>query len=165
MDQHTLRQGEGAKRPSKRVGRGNASGHGTYATRGRKGQHARESVRPGFEGGQVPVVRRAPHLRGFKNPFRTAFRAVNVDVLAERFAAGSTVDGAALHAAGILGSADEPFKVLGRGGLPHALTVKAPRISATAKEAITASGGTFEEQAPADRTPRNRKHRRDQAKG
>ncbi len=165
MDQHNLSQAEGAKRPSKRVGRGNASGHGTYATRGRKGQNARGKVRPGFEGGQVPVVRRAPHLRGFKNPFRTEFRAVNVDVLAERFAAGATVDGTALHAAGILGRADEPFKVLGRGELPHALTVKAPRISATAKEAISASGGTFEEFAPADRTPRDRKHRRGQAKG
>ena len=158
MDQHNLSQADGAKRPSKRVGRGNASGHGTYATRGRKGQNARGKVRPGFEGGQISVVRRAPKLRGFKNPFRTEFRAVNVDVLAERFAAGAVIDGETLHAAGLLGRADEPFKVLGR-------TVKAPRISATAKETISAAGGTFEEFAPANRTPRDRKHRRDQAKG
>jgi len=165
MDQHNLSQAEGAKRPSKRVGRGNASGHGTYATRGRKGQNARGSVRPGFEGGQIPVVRRAPKLRGFKKPFRTEFRAVNIDVLAERFTSGATIDGEALHAAGLLGRADEPFKVLGRGELPFALTVKAPRVSATAKEAITAGGGTVDEFAPADNTQRNRKHRRDQAKG
>ncbi|MBM4411233.1 MAG: 50S ribosomal protein L15 [Chloroflexi bacterium] len=165
MDQHNLSQTEGAKRPSKRVGRGNASGHGTYATRGRKGQNARGGVRPGFEGGQISVVRRAPKLRGFKNPFRTEFRAVNVDVLAERFTAGAVIDGESLHAAGLLGRADEPYKVLGRGELPFALTVKAPRISASAKEVISASGGTFEEFAPADRTPRDRKHRREQAKG
>jgi large subunit ribosomal protein L15 len=165
MDQHNLGQSVGAKRPSKRVGRGNASGHGTYATRGRKGQNARGGVRPGFEGGQISVVRRAPKLRGFKNPFRTEFRAVNIDVLAERFTAGATIDGTALHAAGILGRADEPFKVLGRGELPFALTVRAPRISTTAKEAIAAAGGTADEFAPADRTPRDRKHRRDQAKG
>lgn len=165
MDQHNLSQAVGAKRPSKRVGRGNASGHGTYATRGRKGQNARGGVRPGFEGGQISVVRRAPKLRGFKNPFRTEFRAVNIDVLAERFTAGATIDGTALHAAGILGRADEPFKVLGRGELPFALTVRAPRISTTAKEAIAAAGGTADEFAPADRTPRDRKHRRDQTKG
>ncbi len=165
MDQHNLSQAVGAKRPSKRVGRGNASGHGTYATRGRKGQNSRGKVRPGFEGGQISVVRRAPKLRGFKNPFRTEFRAVNVDVLAERFTAGAVIDGDSLHAAGLLGRADEPFKVLGRGELPFALTVKAPRISATAKEVIVAAGGTADEFAPADRTPRNRKHLRDQAKG
>ena len=90
---------------------------------------------------------------------------MNIDVLAERFTAGATIDGPALHAAGILGRADEPFKVLGRGELPFALTVRAPRISTTAKEAIAAAGGTADEFAPADRTPRDRKHRRDQAKG
>lgn len=165
MDQHTLSQSPGAKRPSKRVGRGNASGTGTYAGRGRKGQKARGAVRPGFEGGQIPLVRRAPHLRGFTNIFRTEFRAVNLDLLGERFASGATVDGETLHAAGVLGSANEPFKILGRGALPHALTITAPRISETAKAAITAAGGSFTETAPADRTPRNRVHRRNQAKG
>ena len=89
---------------------------------------------------------------------------MNVDVIAERFTAGAVIDGDSLYAAGLLGRADEPFKVLGRGELSFAVTVKAPRISATAKETITAAGGTFEEFAPADRTPRDRKHRRDQAK-
>ena len=90
MDQHTLRQTAGAKRSSKRVGRGNASGHGRTAARGMKGQRKRGSVRPGFEGGQISVVRRLPHLRGFKNPTRVEFQAVNLGTLSDRFAAGAT---------------------------------------------------------------------------
>lgn len=160
MDQHTLKQPEGAKRPRKRVGRGNASGTGTTAGRGAKGQRKRGTVRPGFEGGQIPLVRRAPTLRGFKNPTRVEFLALNIDVLADRFPAGSTVDGPALFNQRLLDSPNQPFKVLSRGELSHALTVRAPRLSAAAKEAITNAGGSFEELAPVDRTPRNRVHRR-----
>jgi large subunit ribosomal protein L15 len=160
VDQHTLRQPEGAKRPRKRVGRGNSSGWGTNAGRGQKGQRKRGTVRPGFEGGQIPLVRRAPTLRGFKNPTRVEFLAVNIDMLADRFPAGSTVDGSTLFNERLLNSPNQPFKVLSRGELPHALTVRAPRLSGAAKEAITAAGGSFEELAPADRTPRNRVHRR-----
>jgi large subunit ribosomal protein L15 len=160
VDQHTLKQPEGAKRPRKRIGRGNASGQGTFAGRGFKGQRKRGTVRPGFEGGQIPLVRRAPHLRGFKNFTRVEFLALNLDTLADRFPAGSTVDGATLFNARLLDSPDQPFKILCRGELPHALTVRAPRLSASAKEAITAAGGSFEELAPVDRTPRNRVHRR-----
>lgn len=160
MDQHTLRQSPGAKRPSKRVGRGDASGHGRTATRGMKGQNKRGSVRPGFEGGQISVVRRLPHLRGFKNPTRVEFLAVNLGTLADRFTAGSTVDAQALAAQRLIEDVNQPFKVLARGELNHALTVKAPRLSEGAKAAITAAGGTFEELAPVDPTPRNRIHRR-----
>ncbi|GMU41822.1 MAG: 50S ribosomal protein L15 [Chloroflexota bacterium] len=160
MDQHELRQAEGAKRDRKRVGRGNASGHGTTATRGAKGQRKRGTVRPGFEGGQIPLVRRAPHLRGFKNPTRVEFLPLNLGLLSDRFPAGSVVDGAALFNARLLEAPDQPFKVLARGDVAHALTVKAPRLSDGAKQAITAAGGSFEETAPADRTPRNRVHRR-----
>ncbi len=160
MDQHTLRQPEGAKKDRKRIGRGNASGQGTFAGRGFKGQRKRGKVRPGFEGGQIPLVRRAPHLRGFKNPTRVEFLALNLDVLADRFPAGSTVDGVALFNERLLDSPDQPYKILSRGEIAHALTVRAPRLSAAAKEAITAAGGSFEELAPADRTPRNRVHRR-----
>jgi large subunit ribosomal protein L15 len=160
VDQHTLRQSPGAKRPRKRVGRGDASGTGTSAGRGRKGQNKRESVRPGFEGGQSPMVRRLPRLRGFKNPTRVEFMPVNLGTLAERFEAGATVDGAALFNARLLDSPDQPFKVLAYGEIGHALTVKAPRVSASAREAIAAAGGSVEELAPADRTPRNRIHRR-----
>ena len=117
-------------------------------------------MRPGFEGGQIPLVRRVPHLRGFKNFTRVEFQAVNLDTLAERFPAGSTVDAAALASARLIDDVASPFKVLNRGELGHALTVRAPRLSEAAKAAITAAGGSFEELAPADRTPRNRVHRR-----
>lgn len=160
MDQHTLRQPAGAKSSRKRVGRGVASGWGRTAARGQKGQKKRGSVRPGFEGGQISVVRRAPHLRGFKNPTRVEFLAINLGTLADRFPAGATVDGESLAEARLLDDANQPFKILARGELSHALTVKAPRISESAKEAITRAGGTVEETAPADRTPRNRVHRR-----
>jgi len=125
-----------------------------------KGQRKRGTVRPGFEGGQISVVRRLPHLRGFKNPTRVEFLAINLETLAERFEAGATVDGEALAAIRLLDDANQPFKVLARGELTHALTVKAPRLSEGAKEAITSAGGSFEELAPVDRTPRNRVHRR-----
>lgn len=160
MDQHTLRQAAGAKRPSKRVGRGVASGSGRTASRGMKGQNKRGSTRPGFEGGQIPLVRRLPRLRGFTNPTRTEFLAINLSTLAERFEAGATVDGESLKAAGVLKNAAEPFKILARGELGHALTVKAPRISQGARAAIEQAGGSVEELAPADRTPRDRIHRR-----
>ena len=149
MDQHTLRQAAGAKRNRKRVGRGPGSGTGTSAGRGRKGQHSRGSVRLGFEGGQIALVRRVPHLRGFKNFNRVEFQAVNLGTLADRFPAGATVDAEALAAARLIDSVASPFKVLARGEIGHALTVRATRLSASAKEAITAAGGSFEELAPA----------------
>ena len=162
MDQHTLRPPTGAKRPRLRRGRGNASGKGTYSGRGLKGQKARSGgkVRPGFEGGQIPLIRRLGRKPGFRNPFRTEFQAVNLRDLEHRFAAGDVVDGQALAAIRLIDDADEPFKVLGDGELTHALTVRAPRLSASAKEAITAAGGSFEELAPAVRRVRNRIHRR-----
>jgi large subunit ribosomal protein L15 len=160
VDQHTLRQPAGARRPRKRLGRGNATGQGTYAGRGRKGQKARGSVRPGFEGGQIPLVRRLPRLRGFRNFNRVEFLAINLEDLATRFEAGATVDAEALVAARLLEDLDQPFKVLARGELPHALTVNAPRLSQAAKDAITAAGGSFDELAPALKRVRNRVHRR-----
>lgn len=160
MDQHTLRPPKGAKRPPKRIGRGSGSGTGTYSGRGLKGQKSRGKVRPGFEGGQIPMVRRLPRLRGFKNPTRIEFEAVNVSDLELRFESGATVDAESLAAERLIDGANAPFKVLGRGELSKALTVRAPRLSESAKQAITAAGGSFEELAPADRTPRNRIHRR-----
>ncbi len=165
MDQHTLRQAPGAKHPRKRIGRGDSSGQGTYAGRGRKGQKARGTVPPQFEGGQIPLVRRLGRLRGFRNAFRIEFQAINLRDLERRFEAGATVDGEALAAARLLDDANQPFKVLGVGALSHALTVKAPRLSASAKEAITAAGGSFEELAPAERRVRNRVHRRGESQG
>lgn len=165
MDQHSLSQPPGAKRARKRIGRGVGSGQGTYAGRGRKGQKARNNIHPRFEGGQNPLVRRIGHLRGFRNFNRVEFHPVNVGDLGERFAAGARVDGAALVAAGLLNDADQPFKVLGGGELGHALTVVAPRLSASARAAITGAGGSFEETAPAEHRVRNRVHRRGEEAG
>ena len=162
MDQHLLKPPVGSKRPRKRVGRGDSSGHGTYSTRGNKGQKARSGgkVRIGFEGGQIPLVRRLGHLRGFKNALRVEFQPVNLRDLARHFAAGATVDGEALMALRLIEDADQPFKVLAMGSLPHALTVRAPRLSEAAKAAITEAGGSFEELSPAAHRVRNRIHRR-----
>lgn len=160
MDQHTLRQPAGAKRTRKRLGRGNATGQGTYAGRGRKGQKARNKVRPGFEGGQNPLVRRVPKLRGFRNFRRVEFQPVNLEDLAARFESGATINGEALVALRLIEDADAPFKVLARGEISHPLQVTAPRLSQAAKDAITAAGGTFEELAPAEKRVRNRIHRR-----
>lgn len=160
MDQHTLRQPKGAKQASKRVGRGAGSGQGTYAGRGRKGQKARNKVRAQFEGGQMPLVRRLGHTRGFRNFNRIEFQAVNLRDLGRRFEAGATVNGESLAAAGLIDSPNAPYKVLASGTIDRALTVTAPRLSEAAKQAITTAGGTFEETAPAQKRIRNRIHRR-----
>jgi large subunit ribosomal protein L15 len=160
VEQHSLRPPKGAKRGAKRVGRGGGSGTGTYSGRGVKGQKARGHVRPGFESGHITMIRRLPRLRGFKNPTRVEFQAVNLADLERVFDAGATVDAESLAAARLIEGVQEPYKVLGRGSLSKRLTVLAPRLSEAAKQGITAAGGTFEESAPADRTPRNRIHRR-----
>jgi len=160
VDQHTLRQASGAKRPRKRIGRGASSGQGTYAGRGMKGQKARGNVPAHFEGGQIPLVRRLGHKRGFRNFARVEFQAVNLDDLARRFEGGATIDGEALVAVRLIDDAEAPFKVLGRGSLDRAFTIVAPRLSAGAKEAITGAGGSWEELAPAAKRVRNRIHRR-----
>lgn len=162
MDQHQLQPPRGAKKSRLRRGRGNASGKGTYSGRGLKGQKARSGgkVRPGFEGGQIPLIRRLARKPGFRNFSRVEFQAVNLRDIAARFEAGAAVDGEALAAARLIDGPDEPFKVLADGELGHALTVRAPRLSAAAKEAISAAGGSFEELAPAVKRVRNRIHRR-----
>lgn len=160
MDQHTLKQAKGARRPRKRIGRGVGSGQGTYAGRGVKGQKKRGKVPAWFEGGQMPLTRRISHRPGFRNFNRVEYQAVNLKDLAERFEAGATVDGETLAAAGLIDDANQPFKVLANGELAHKLTVNAPRLSASAKEAITAAGGSFDELSPAVKKVRNRIHRR-----
>lgn len=162
MDQHLLKPPAGAKRSRIRRGRGNAAGKGTYSGRGLKGQKARSGgkVRPGFEGGQIPLMRRLARKPGFRNPFRIEFQAVNLRDIAVHFEADAIVDGETLAAVGLIDGADELFKVLADGELSHALTVRAPRISAAAKDAISAAGGSFEELDPAVKRIRNRIHRR-----
>ena len=143
MQQHELRQPKGATHKRKRVGRGNASGHGTYSTRGMKGQKARSGggVRPGFEGGQLPLTRRMARKRGFTNAFRIDYEEVNVGKL-ERFGAGATVTAETLRAAR-LAQTKRPLKILGFGDLTVALTVEAARFSKGAREKIEAAGGSI----------------------
>src|SRR5438105_13842110 len=122
MQQHELRQPRGATHKRKRVGRGNASGHGTYSGKGLKGQKARAGggVRPGFEGGQLPLIRRMARKRGFRNPFRVDYEEVNVGQLA-KFEAGGEVNPQSLLGARIIRNIRKPVKILGAGALSTAL--------------------------------------------
>jgi large subunit ribosomal protein L15 len=141
---NTLSPVRGANRKPKRVGRGIGSGHPKTATRGHKGQKSRSgsSIRPGFEGGQMPLHRRLPK-RGFHNIFRKEFAIVNLESLAE-FPAGAAVDPAILVEKGIVRKAKDGIKILGSGELAHALHVRTHRISKSAMEKIQKAGGTVE---------------------
>jgi large subunit ribosomal protein L15 len=132
----------GSTHKKKRIGRGNASGHGTYATRGIKGQQSRSGpdLRIGFEGGQNPLIRGLSRKRGFTNRFRVEYEVVNVSALA-KLPAGSTVTPATLREAGIVKSASKPVKVLGDGDLDVKLDVEVEKISAGARQKIEAAGG------------------------
>ena len=147
MKLHELLPAEGSKKNRKRVGRGNASGQGTYAGRGRKGQHARAGSGGHIyrEGGNLPFVRKLPFARGvgFVSIFKTHYTPVNLDQLAA-FKADSEVTPDVLAEVGFIKSAKLPVAVLGRGELPHALTVKAHRFSKSAQQKIKAAGGTVE---------------------
>lgn len=150
MEAHELKPPAGSRHKRKRVGRGNASGHGTYSGRGMKGQKARSGggVRLGFEGGQTPLIKRLPHRRGFTNIFRVEYAPVNVSQL-ERFEAGTEVTPELLRQVGIIKSLRQPVKLLGDGQISKALTVRVHRFSAAAKEKIEAAGGKAEEVAHA----------------
>lgn len=146
MKLHDLRPAQGARGKRKRVGRGISAGQGKTAGRGTKGQNARSGggVRPYFEGGQLPLVRRLPQKRGFTNIWKVYYEPVNLDRL-DHFEAGSEVTPQTLAEAGIIKSPSEPVVILGRGDLDRALTVKAQRFSASARAKIEAAGGTVEE--------------------
>jgi large subunit ribosomal protein L15 len=143
MKLHHLRPAEGAKKDRKRVGRGRAGVRGKTAGRGTKGTGARKNVPAGFEGGQMPLQRRVPKLKGFTNPNRVEYTAVNVEVLGRYFKAGQMVTPEALYEHG-LARKGKPVKVLARGELAHALTVKVHAFSKPAKAKIEAAGGTAE---------------------
>jgi large subunit ribosomal protein L15 len=137
----------GSRKNRKRVGRGNGSGHGTYSGRGCKGQKARtgnNKIRPGFEGGQLPLIKRLPELRGFYNVFRTEHCPVNLGRL-EVFESGSEVTPEKLVAAGIIKSTKLSIKILATGEITHPLVVRANKFSAAAKAKIEAAGGKAEE--------------------
>ncbi len=144
MFQSDLRPTPGSTHKKKRIGRGNSSGHGTYATRGIKGQKSRSGpdLRIGFEGGQIPLVRALSRKRGFNNKWRVEYEPVNVGRLSG-FEKGATVTPEALKAAGIVKS-NLPVKVLGDGEVTVSLTVRAHRFSEAAKAKIEAAGGKVE---------------------
>jgi large subunit ribosomal protein L15 len=139
---HHLRPPDGSKKTKIRVGRGEAGRRGKTAGRGTKGTKARNTVRPGFEGGRVPLQRRIPTLRGFKNPNKEVFSVVNVEDL-NMFAANSTVTSATLKADG-LAKKKGRVKVLGDGEIDRALKVQVHAVSASAKTKIEAAGGSVE---------------------
>src|SRR5688572_1147635 len=140
---HHLRPAPGAKKAKTRVGRGEAS-KGKTAGRGTKGTKARYQVPAAFEGGQMPLHMRLPKLKGFKNRFRTEYQVVNLDKIAERFPDGGAIGVDDLVAKGLVRD-DRLVKVLGDGDLSVALQVTAHKFSATAKDKITAAGGTVTE--------------------
>jgi large subunit ribosomal protein L15 len=140
-----LKPSKNSVKKRKKVGRGNGSGHGTTSGRGTKGQLSRSGgkVRIGFEGGQMPLQRRIPHLKGFKNTRKKQFNIINIEQL-EGFKNGSVVDIEFLKKNGLVMSKDNPVKILGNGKLTKKLTVKANFFSKNAGEKIKKAGGSLE---------------------
>jgi large subunit ribosomal protein L15 len=145
MNLSDLKPAEGSKHSKKRVGRGQGSGQGVQAGRGHKGAQSRSgySFKRGFEGGQMPLHRRIPK-RGFHNLFRTEYAVVNLDTLAERFEAGTTITPELLVEKGLINNVRRPIKVLARGDIAKTLTVQAHKFSGKAAEKIAAAGGAAE---------------------
>jgi large subunit ribosomal protein L15 len=141
MKVHDLQPAPGSNTRRKRVARGIGGKGGKTAGRGTKGQHARNTVPVGFEGGQMPLQRRVPKLKGFNNPFRVEYAVVNLDVL-EEFD-GDEVTPETLRAKGLVAKRGL-VKILGRGELTRSVTVRAHAFSASAEQAITSAGGTVE---------------------
>ena len=145
MKLHELSPAEGSKKAVKRIGRGHGSGQGKTAGKGHKGQKARSGggVRPGFEGGQMPMQRRLPK-RGFNNIFAKKIVSINVGSLEKKFDDGAVVDTQALIGAGLVKNSFDSIKILGNGNLTKKLEVKVAAYSASAKEKIEAAGGKAE---------------------
>ena len=146
MRLHDLRPAEGSTQKRKRVGRGTGSGKGKTSGRGQKGQNSRAGggVRANFEGGQLPLTKRLPKLRGFNNRFKVYYVPVNLDQLDRLYGEQNEVTPESLASVGLLGDVNDPVVVLARGEVTKPLAVKVQRISATAKQKIEAAGGSVE---------------------
>lgn len=144
MRLHDLAPAKGARTSRKRLGRGPGSGLGKTSGRGHKGHKSRSGggVRPGFEGGQMPLHRRLPK-RGFTNIFKTAYTVINLRDL-ERFESGADVDRAALVSAGLIKEKAKPVKLLGQGDIAISLNIKLAAISESARKKVEAAGGKVE---------------------
>lgn len=139
-----LKPAKGAYKKRTRLGRGEGSGKGKTAGRGSKGQRKRGTIRPGFEGGQMPLHRRLPK-RGFKNIFSKDFTAIRLDRIVAKFSAGEVVDAESLKARGLVKKVGKNgIKILGNGEIGYALTFRAARFTRSAEEKITNAGGTVE---------------------
>jgi large subunit ribosomal protein L15 len=148
MKLHELHPAEGSKKRKKRVGRGISAGQGKTAGRGMKGQNSRSGggVRPYFEGGNLPLVRKLPFVRGYKffNPYKVEFLPVNLGQIAERFEAEAEISPQTLSEVGLIKHADDLVVVLAQGEIDCPLKVSAHRVSASARAKIEAAGGTVE---------------------
>ena len=143
LQMHNLKPAPGAKKDRTRIGRGEGS-KGKTSGRGDKGTKKRYQVRPGFEGGQLPLYMRLPKLRGFKNPFKVEFQVVNIARLVEVFPEGGDVTVADLAAKGVV-RGNAPVKILGEGETTVAFNLKGVKVSASAKSKIEAAGGSISE--------------------
>lgn len=145
MREHELHPAPGSRKARRRRGRGDSSGRGSYSGSGQKGQKSRTggAKGPAFEGGQISLIKRLPHKRGFINLFRVEYQPVNLERL-NGMPAGVTVTPESLREAGIINTLRQPVAILGQGELVHPLTVQAHRFSAAARGKITAAGGTVE---------------------
>lgn len=141
---HNLKPAEGARHSRKRIGRGIGSGHGKTATRGTKGNKARGQINPNFEGGQTPLHRRLPQLRGFKPINKRMFALVNVGELEKRFQDGAEITPDSLLSAGVIRDVRDGLKILGDGAVSRRLTVRAHAFSESARQKLEAAGGTVE---------------------
>ncbi len=145
VDLSNLKPFYGAKHKEKRVGRGHGSGHGKTSGRGHKGQKAREGldIRPFFEGGQTPIIRRLPK-RGFKNIFKVEYAVVNVGALSKAFSPNEVVDENSLREKGLIKGKGKPIKLLGNGEISIPLTIRVHAASRSAKEKVEKAGGRVE---------------------
>ena len=143
MQQNTIKSNQPRKN-RKRIGRGDGSGNGSYSGRGMKGQKSRSGggVRPGFEGGQLPMIKRLPSLRGFTNVFKKQFNAVNLDRIIEKFPEGGDIETKDLVGARVIRDNGHPTKILGRGEVAVSLNITANKFTKSAKEKIEAAGGS-----------------------
>lgn len=145
ISQHTLRPNPGSRKQKRIHGRGDSSGRGSFSGRGAKGQKARSGgrVKSGFEGGQTPLIRRIPKLKGFKNPNKLSYQIVNVSKL-NIFEDGEEVTIVKLYDVNLISRKDRPIKILGDGELTKKLMIKVDNCSKSAKEKIEAKGGTIQ---------------------
>ena len=147
MQQHSLKSPQGSKKNRKRVGRGDSSGSGSYSGKGMKGQISRSGggVRPGFEGGQLPLIKKLSALRGFNNIFRREFIPINLNTISKLYEKDNEISPETLVEKNVLKDTKSPIKILGDGEINFSVKVTAHKFSRSAKDKIIAAGGTIQE--------------------